>query len=409
MVERVLYTAAHAVDGSERVPLGGGATISRWLSEEWTRTKPFSLHVLGPLILTRDAPSGKDLVGFTEGRYAKFCREFERATTAEILKEDPRNTVVLSNDISEGPDFARLAHAGFRITTIYHVDVVAYIAAIYAHGWVRPETTVRWFERIRRFPLPDVLRLVWDKQRDSVRYSRKLVVPSQPMKQTLERCYPNDAPGKVEVVPWGSREAVETPDIEALRREYDVPPDAYVLLTLSRISPEKGQDQLLEALCEWEQSKEFPARPIVLFLCGEAAFMQGQRYMQRLKQLAGRLHRIKTFFPGHVSGSRKAAFFALADLYIFPSRHESYGLTLVEALGAGCPAICLRSDGASQVMDGGFGEVTSRDQLWQTIAAWLQNEAKRAAASRAAKAYAQQHRFEEAAKRVALIVASGLP
>src|SRR5215813_7459439 len=103
MVEQVLYTAAHAVAESERVPLGGGATISRWLNEEWSRTKPFSLRVLGPSILARDAPSGMDLVRFTESRYAKFCREFERATTAEILKADPRSTAVLSNDVSEGP------------------------------------------------------------------------------------------------------------------------------------------------------------------------------------------------------------------------------------------------------------------------------------------------------------------
>ena len=37
-------------------------------------------------------------------------------------------------------------------------------------------------------------------------------------------------------------------------------------------------------------------------------------------------------FPGYVTGERKRAFFALADLYVFPSRHESYGLTLLEAL-----------------------------------------------------------------------------
>ena len=54
---------------------------------------------------------------------------------------------MLVNDISEGPDFAVLAARGFRIFTIYHVDVVAYVASIYLRGRIRPETTVRLYRR----------------------------------------------------------------------------------------------------------------------------------------------------------------------------------------------------------------------------------------------------------------------
>ena len=51
--------------------------------------------------------------------------------------------------MSEGPDFALLAARGYRIFTIYHVDVVAYVAAIYGRGLIRPETTVRWYRRVK--------------------------------------------------------------------------------------------------------------------------------------------------------------------------------------------------------------------------------------------------------------------
>ena len=76
-----------------------------------------------------------DIVHFSERDYARFSREFERASTEEILKHDPRDTVVLANDVSEGPDFAALRD--YRIFTIYHVDVVAYVADIYFRGLVR--------------------------------------------------------------------------------------------------------------------------------------------------------------------------------------------------------------------------------------------------------------------------------
>ena len=70
-------------------------------------------------------------------------------------------------------------------------------------------------------------------------------------------------------------------DPEPLRREFGVPHDARVLLTLSRISPEKGQDLLLEALLEWERRDDFPQHPLWLFVCGDAAFMQGQRFLRK--------------------------------------------------------------------------------------------------------------------------------
>jgi len=129
-VLRVLYTAAHGGFSSEAVPLGGGAAVFEHLVEEWQRTRPFELQTLTPAILGSSAPRGGELVKFGERAYARFCREFERTSTAEILRHDPGRTVVLANDVSEGPDFARLAARGYRVYTIYHVDVVAYVAAI---------------------------------------------------------------------------------------------------------------------------------------------------------------------------------------------------------------------------------------------------------------------------------------
>ena len=133
----VLYTAAHGGFASQAVPLGGGAAVCDHLVEEWTRSRPFALQLITPAALGSSAPSGRDLVRFGERDYARFSRAFERAATEEILRHDPSTTVVLSNDVSEGPGFAALAGRGYRIYTIYHVDVVAYVAAIYLRGWLR--------------------------------------------------------------------------------------------------------------------------------------------------------------------------------------------------------------------------------------------------------------------------------
>ena len=387
------------------MPLGGGAAVFEHLVEEWSRTRPFELTAVTPAILGSSAPSGGQLVQFGERAYAQFCRDFERASTAEILRHDPAQTVVLANDISEGPDFAELDARGYRVYSIYHVDVVAYVAAIYGRGWIAPETTVRWYERLRRF-VPEIAKLVWEKQETSVRHSRGLIVPSEGMRELLLRCYPDCPPENIHVLPWGNWNPDTRADPEPLRGEFGVPENARVLLALSRISPEKGQDLLLEALLEWERRDDFPAYPLWLFVCGDAAFMQGRRFLEKLRSLAARLKRTRVVFPGYVTGERKRAFLALADLYVFPSRHESYGLTLMEALASGLPAACLDTTGARSVMREEFGALVQESELRAAIAALLADEGLRKRMSSAAREFARRERFQDRAAELAALLAA---
>jgi glycosyltransferase involved in cell wall biosynthesis len=402
---KVLYTAAHGGFAGEAVPLGGGAAVCDHLVAEWNRTRPFEFELITPAILEADAPSGGELVRFGESAYAKFSRAFERAATEEILRHDPSQVVVLANDVSEGPDFVQLAARGYRIFTIYHVDVVGYIAAIYLKGRIRPETTVRWYPRLRGV-LPAIARLVWEKQEASVRHSRRVILPSEGMRDVMLRCYPWCPAERIHVLPWGNWNSPDAGDPEALRREFGVTREARVLLMLSRISPEKGQDLLLEAMIEWESRADFPERPLWLFVCGEAAFMQGRRFLERLKKLAARLRRTRVVFPGYVTGERKRAFFALADLFVFPSRYESYGLTLMEALAAGLPAVCLDHHGARSVMREEFGAIVRAGELRWAIARLLENEEERSQMGEAARRFAAGERFEDQAAELARVVGS---
>jgi glycosyltransferase involved in cell wall biosynthesis len=404
-VSRVLYTAAHGGFSAEAVPLGGGAAVFEHLVEEWQRTQPFELQTITPEILGSAAPRGGELVKFGERAYARFSRDFERASTAAILRHDPADTVVLANDVSEGPDFAELGQLGYRVYTIYHVDVVAYVTAIYGRGLIAPETTVRWYRRLRRY-LPEMAGLVWEKQEASVRHSHGLIVPSEGMREVLLRCYPDCKPEKIHVLPWGNWNPDAPADPETLRREFGVPQDARVLLTLSRISPEKGQDLLLDALLEWERRDDFPKNPLWLFVCGDAAFMQGQRFLAKLRERAARLKRTRVVFPGYVTGERKRAFLALADLYVFPSRHESYGLTLLEALAAGLPAVCLDTSGARSVMREEFGALVPPSGLRAAIATLLADEGGLKAMGAAAREFACRERFSDRAAQLANLLAA---
>lgn len=412
---RVFYTAAHGGYQQVSAPLGGGATICERLCAEWSSTQPFELKLLTPALLGREAPSAHDLVRFNERDYAAFCYAFSEAVTREILRHDPGDSIVLSNDISEGPDFRRLHEAGFPLYAIYHVDVVAYIAAIYARGMVHPSTLVRWHEWLAASPfrgfLPRIADLIFEKQRQTVRYCRGLIVPSPAMKELLLACYPELAPERVHVIPWGAppaefeEEAVESA-AQSLRERWGVPNDALVLLTLSRLSPEKGQDLLLEALLEWERGGG-PPQPLWVFLCGAAAYMMGQAFERKLRRLSSRLRRVRVVFPGHVTGLEKQAYFRMADLYVFPSRHESYGLTLMEALAAGLPALCLDHHGAQCVMTPEFGACVSRRELLPALKRLLSDAGTRKLQGENARRFAASRPFADSAAALARILTGG--
>jgi glycosyltransferase involved in cell wall biosynthesis len=403
---KVFFTAAHGGFARECAPLGGGAAVFEQLKSEWERTRPFELIPLTPEILGSNAPRGHDLTKFDEKTYAAFSRAFERACTEEILKHDPSTCAVLANDISEGPDFETLASRGYRVFTIFHVDVVDYVARLYFRGLIAPETTVRWYRRLRPL-MPDMAALVWAKQEAVVRGSCGLIVPSPRMRDVLLRCYPECPPERIHVLPWGnwhSTEPVDRASVDALRSELNIPADARVVLTLSRISPEKGQDRLLESFLDYERRNPAPRDPAYIVICGEPAFMQGQRHMARLRVLASQLKSTRVLFPGHVTGDRKRAFFGLADVYTFPSRHESYGLTLMEAMASGLPCVATDTHGARSVMQPEFGEIVEPQQLALTIMRLLNAPATRERMGSAARNFVRAESFSKRAAELACIM-----
>ncbi|MFN3346560.1 MAG: glycosyltransferase, partial [Candidatus Bipolaricaulaceae bacterium] len=183
-------------------------------------------------------------------------------------------------------------------------------------------------------------------------------------------------------------------------RRYD-PAGRPVLLTLSRLSPEKGQDLLLRALRLWDRDRR---EELLLFICGAAAFMHGDRYVQKLRRLAAGLRRTEVIFPGHVGGAQKHAFFRLADLYVFPSRHESYGLTMMEAMAAGLPVLTTNHRSAPNLVRPEFGLVVEPhpQELYKGLVQLLSRPERLQAMGEAARRFAHTQPFSQAAETLAL-------
>jgi glycosyltransferase involved in cell wall biosynthesis len=381
-MQRLVFIGSHLGYPMDRTPLGGGAMVGLHLARAWSQEPALRLAALGsgpeaPFAASptaeyvRLAGVAEGLVDLSELAYARFCRRFERESTEWLLSRraewPPQETAVVVNDISEGPDLAALKGAGYPIVSIWHVDVVDYFNKLYLKSLVAPAKVTAVYEALRRAKLsdvvPDVLKLVFEKQRQTVAHSDLMVLPSRAMRDTIERCYgktfnsENPVTPRCLIQPWGALGSWRKADparVAELRAHYQISPETDVVITLSRISPEKGIHLLIEAFERLEKSGRI-TRDTALIVCGEAAFMMGQAYLRKVRRAAARLKRVRVFFPGYLSAQDKPEFFALAQLFVSPSVHESYGLNVVEALRAGLPVLASDHYGVKDILKEEYG------------------------------------------------------
>lgn len=113
-------------------------------------------------------------------------------------------------------------------------------------------------------------------------------------------------------------------------------PDAPLLLYVGRLSAEKEIDRIKLILDAMPKAR--------LALVGDGPHRQGLE-----KHFAG----TQTYFAGYMSGKTLASAFASADCFMFPSRTETLGLVLLEAMAAGCPVVAARSGGITDIVEEG--------------------------------------------------------
>jgi len=116
----------------------------------------------------------------------------------------------------------------------------------------------------------------------------------------------------------------------------DTHPDAPILIYIGRLSAEKEIDRIKPVL------ESIPGA--CLALVGD-----GPNREELEKHFAG----TPTHFVGYLAGEELGAAYASADAFIFPSRTETLGLVLLEAMAAGCPVIAAQAGGIPDIVTNG--------------------------------------------------------
>lgn len=147
------------------------------------------------------------------------------------------------------------------------------------------------------------------------------------------------AAGRGEVIPNGV-ELGESAEHEPLALPFD-----RFVLGLGRVVEKKGFDLLLDAFATLAR-----AHPeLGLVIAGEGAARDG---LVASAARAGFGPRVA--FPGALARAQVAWAMAHARAFVLPSRVEPFGIVVLEALRAGCPAIVSRHGGATEIVRDGI-------------------------------------------------------
>jgi len=128
------------------------------------------------------------------------------------------------------------------------------------------------------------------------------------------------------------------------KQELGLSPDARLLLYVGRIAPEKNLDMLLHAFRRISQKTS----DTYLVIAGSGNSAGALR--RRARQLG---IEPRTIFTGFVGRTRLDPLYAASELFLFPSKTETQGLAVGEALAAGTPCIVVNGGGAPEAIQNG--------------------------------------------------------
>jgi glycosyltransferase involved in cell wall biosynthesis len=165
------------------------------------------------------------------------------------------------------------------------------------------------------------------------------------------------------------------------------------LLTVGRISPEKGLHILLAAFAKVLERKpdtrlrivgsESIMRPKVISVfegtspARDALNLYGDHYLRALKEQAGGKLEGKVSFIGALPYEKVPAEMQNASILVQPSLYETFGMPVAEAMAAGLPVVASRAGGLAEIVsDGETGmlvEPNDPDRLAEALLVLLNN------------------------------------
>lgn len=161
----------------------------------------------------------------------------------------------------------------------------------------------------------------------------RVMVLSQHSRQQVATLFPTIHQDRLVLIPGGVdvERFHPAPDRSAVRARLGLPPDTTILLTVRRLVPRMGLENLLQAFAQVSREQD----DLYLVIGGRG------RLESTLHALAGQLgiaNRVR--FIGFIPEEDLPVYYQAADLFVLPtSALEGFGLITLEALATGLPVV----------------------------------------------------------------------
>jgi glycosyltransferase involved in cell wall biosynthesis len=281
----------------------------------------------------------------TVGAFVNFKRQRNAFTDELERKNIPHRKILISSwnqgqALRETIKLLREEKIDLVHTHGYRSDVTGFLATrrlglpiiSTVHGWTPINVKLKLFEALARLCLQRFAKVIC--------VSRELYAGLLQAGVKIERLVL--LPNAVSTGSVSSENAVET-----LLASLGVASDERIVLTVGRLSPEKGLDILLSSFRDI--SADFGGK-LRLIIVGDGP---NRAELERLANHLGLASRVTfTGFRDDVAG-----FYAAAELFVLPSHTEGAPMALLEAMAAGLPVVCSRVGGIPDIVTDGVDGV----------------------------------------------------
>ncbi|MEF2878329.1 MAG: glycosyltransferase family 4 protein [Blautia sp.] len=177
----------------------------------------------------------------------------------------------------------------------------------------------------------------------------QVIVPTEKVEKILEK-YQVKQP--VSVIPTGIdlrkfREALSVEEKLSLKRRWKIPQENKVLVSVGRLAKEKNLEEILTYF--QRLLAEEPESPLTLLIAGDGP---DKERLCRLAQSLGIQEQV--IFTGMISPEEVGKYYQLGDVFVCASNSETQGITYIEALASGIPALCRRDACLDHVVTDGY-------------------------------------------------------
>jgi glycosyltransferase involved in cell wall biosynthesis len=169
------------------------------------------------------------------------------------------------------------------------------------------------------------------------------------------------------------------------------PENKVILLYVGRVSREKNLNLLIQAYQQMDHDR-----------CHLVIVGDGPAFAEAQQKLAG----FPVTFTGYLSGEPLATAYASADIFAFPSKTETFGQVVLEAMASNLPVVGVLSEGICDLVDNGQtgflldGQQMSEEEMAVGYRARLErlvaDEQLRNVMSKSALLEAQKHSWHDA-------------